>query len=133
MDSKQLVKLDNLDHLVITTTCIEKMITFYVEILRMEEVTFKEGRKALKFGSQKINLHEVRKEFSPHSKNPTPGSQDLCFLTSDPIETWIHHFKVKKVCIEEGPVERTGATGPTLSLYVRDPDQNLIEIASLLS
>lgn len=123
-----MVKLNSLDHLVITTGQLQKMIAFYVEILGMEEITFKEGRKALKFGSQKINLHEAGKEFSPHAKKPTPGSQDLCFLTSTPLETWNKHLQTKKVPIEEGPVNRTGAMGPIESIYLRDPDFNLIEI-----
>lgn len=121
--------ISRLDHLVITTPSIDTLVAFYVDVLGMEKVTFKEGRQALKFGNQKINLHEVGKEFSPHAKHPTPGSQDLCFLTQTPIEEWIPHLEKKKVFIEEGPVERTGATGPLLSIYVRDPDQNLIEIS----
>ena len=94
----------------------------------MEEITFGVGRKALKFGSQKINLHEAGKEFSPHAKRPTPGSQDLCFFTTTSLEVWIAHLKEKQIPIEEGPVNRTGATGPIKSIYLRDPDNNLIEI-----
>ena len=124
-----MVKLDALDHLVITTSQLQKMLAFYIEVLGMEEITFGEGRKALKFGRQKINLHEAGKEFSPHAERPTPGSQDLCFLTSTPLETWIPHLSQKKVSIEEGPVKRTGATGSIRSIYIRDPDNNLIEIA----
>ncbi|MCB1074300.1 MAG: VOC family protein [Simkania sp.] len=123
-----MVKLSALDHLVITTRQIEKMILFYVEILGMEEITFGEGRKALKFGSQKINLHEVGKEFAPHANKPTPGSQDICFITSTPLENWLSHLNKKKVPVEEGPVRRTGAIGPIQSIYLRDPDHNLIEI-----
>lgn len=104
------------------------MIVFYVEVLGMEEITFGEGRKALKFGNQKINLHEAGKELYPHAKKPTPGSQDLCFLTSTPLETWITHLHKKKVPIEEGPIMRTGAQGSIQSIYLRDPDFNLIEI-----
>lgn len=123
-----MVKLDSLDHFVITTPNLSKMIHFYVDVLQMKEMTFKEGRKALQFGNQKINLHELGKEFSPHAKKPTPGSLDLCFLTSIATEEWLNHLKKKKVPIEEGPVERTGAKGPIQSIYIRDPDGNLIEI-----
>ncbi len=96
----------------------------------MKEVTFSDGRKALSFGRQKINLHEKGREFEPKAKYPTPGSADLCFLTKTPIDEVIEYLQAKDIPIIEGPVKRTGATGPLLSIYLRDPDENLIEISN---
>ncbi|KAK3089157.1 hypothetical protein FSP39_001335 [Pinctada imbricata] len=96
----------------------------------MEVSTFKGGRKALNFGSQKINLHQHGNEFLPKANLPTPGSADVCFITETPINSVIEHLKKCMVDIEEGPVDRTGATGPIKSVYIRDPDNNLIEISN---
>lgn len=122
------MKICSLDHLVLTVQSIEASIDFYTKVIGMEEVTFK-GRKALRFGSQKINLHEVGKEFEPKAKRATVGSGDLCFLTEDPIEAWVQALGERVI---EGPIERTGAMGPILSIYLRDPDGNLIEVAHAL-
>lgn len=119
-----------LDHLVLTVKDIEAACEFYVEVLGMEKITFKAGRKALKFGEQKINLHETGKEFEPKAERPTPGSADLCFVTETPIKEVIRHFEFLNIAIEEGPVERTGAVGTIISVYIRDPDYNLIEICN---
>jgi catechol 2,3-dioxygenase-like lactoylglutathione lyase family enzyme len=124
------MKLDRLDHLVLTVRNIETTCTFYANVLGMEVVTFENGRRALSFGSQKINLHEAGKEFEPKASRPTPGSADLCFTTSIPIDEVIKSLEVSKVRILEGPVKRTGALGHMISVYFRDPDLNLIEVSN---
>jgi catechol 2,3-dioxygenase-like lactoylglutathione lyase family enzyme len=123
------VRVVSLDHLVLTVRCIEATCAFYAGVLGMEVVTFGEGRKALAFGSQKINLHERGKEFEPKAAQPTPGSADLCFLTDAPLSEVIEHLNSLGVPILEGPVARTGAVGPLRSVYFRDPDANLIEVS----
>ena len=127
------VQVAALDHLVLTVANIATTIQFYTEILgmRAEEFRVADGtfRHALKFGCQKINLHELGSEFDPKAKTPTSGSADLCFLTDTPIEDWLSHLTAHNVPILEGPIRRTGATCPILSVYVRDPDGNLIEIS----
>jgi catechol 2,3-dioxygenase-like lactoylglutathione lyase family enzyme len=124
------MKVDRLDHLVLTVADVDITCQFYSRVLGMEVITFREGRKALQFGNQKINLHQAGKEFEPKALRPTPGSADLCFLTSKPLAEVIAHFKSSGVEIVEGPVERTGALGPIESVYIRDPDLNLIEISN---
>jgi catechol 2,3-dioxygenase-like lactoylglutathione lyase family enzyme len=124
------MKIERLDHLVLTVADIAKTCEFYERILGMETVTFGAGRKALSFGQQKINLHQAGQEFEPKAARPTPGSGDLCFITSTPVATVIEHLKKTGVAIEEGPVPRTGATGPIQSVYFRDPDGNLIEVSN---
>lgn len=126
------MKLDALDHLVLTVRDLERSIHFYTTALGMEVVTFGAGRKALSFGSQKINLHEYGREFEPKAQTPMPGSADLCFLTSVPLAEVLAHWAACGVTLVEGPVQRTGATGPILSVYCRDPDDNLIEVANRL-
>ena len=122
--------IDRLDHLVLTVRDLDATIAFYTEALGMEVVTFGEGRRALHFGSQKINLHRAGHEFEPKATAPTPGSADLCFLTSVPVEEVAERLIRLGIAVIEGPVNRTGATGPIRSVYVRDPDGNLIEIAN---
>jgi catechol 2,3-dioxygenase-like lactoylglutathione lyase family enzyme len=122
--------INRLDHLVLTVRDIEKTCAFYTAVLGMEVVTFGNGRKALAFGQQKINLHASGKEFTPHAKAPTPGSADLCFITDTPLAAVIAELKQQQVNILEGPVERTGAQGKILSVYFRDPDENLIEVSN---
>ncbi|MFM1654655.1 VOC family protein [Brevibacillus sp. B_LB10_24] len=122
--------IKRLDHLVLTVQDIDKTIHFYTRVLGMEEETFGAGRKALRFGEQKINLHEAGKEFEPKAKQPTPGSADLCFISDGmKAEEILAHLHKHQVPVEEGPVRRTGALGPIQSVYIRDPDQNLIEIS----
>ncbi len=118
------------DHLVLTVRSIEDTVRFYTDVLGMEEEIFGEGRVALKFGAQKINLHQSGKEFEPKARTPIPGSADLCFVTDLPIHEAYDRVAEKKVQILEGIVSRTGAVGPIQSFYFRDPDQNLIEISS---
>lgn len=122
--------VDSLDHLVLTVADVARTIDFYVRVLGMQEVTFGEGRKALAFGGQKLNLHQAGAEFSPHARSPSPGSADVCFLTASPLAEAMAHVRACGVAVEEGPVRRTGAAGPLLSFYVRDPDGNLVEIAN---
>lgn len=122
--------IDRLDHLVLTVADIGATCDFYSRVLGMEVVTFGAGRKALAFGAQKINLHEKGKEFEPKAANPAPGSADLCFITPVPVATVVDHLRQCGVPILEGPVARTGATGPITSVYFRDPDANLIEVSN---
>ena len=122
------MKIERLDHLVLTVINVEDTCRFYSIVLGMEIINFSKNRKALKFGDQKINLHETGKEFEPKAGNPTPGSADLCFISENEIEKLIKEIKDHGIQIIEGPVERTGALGKINSIYIRDPDNNLIEI-----
>lgn len=121
--------IDRIDHLVLTVSDISTTIRFYEEVLGFSAVTFKQNRKALIFGAQKINLHQQEMEFEPKASRPTPGSADLCFITSIPINDVVSEILQAGISIIEGPVERTGATGEIMSIYIRDPDGNLIEIS----
>lgn len=127
------MQIDRLDHLVLTVRDIDATCDFYARVLGMESVTFGAGRKALSFGRQKINLHQAGKEFEPKAERPTPGSADLCFITATPLEAAMAHVRAAGVAIVEGPVARTGATGPIQSFYFRDPDLNLIEVSNYLA
>ena len=124
------MNISHIDHLVLTVRSIDATIAFYTQVLGMREETFGVGRKALLFGRQKINLHEAGREFEPKAVRPTPGSGDLCFIATTPITEIIDHLQTQRIPIIEGPVARTGAVGKILSVYVRDPDDNLIEIAN---
>lgn len=127
------MKISHLDHLVLTVADIENTCNFYQTVLGFEVITFKGDRKALKFGHQKINLHQLGNEFEPKALHPTSGSADLCFISDTPISEVVGHLNQLNIQIEEGPVERTGAMHPILSVYIRDPDQNLIEISNILT
>ena len=122
--------IDRLDHLVLTVADIDATVDFYTRILGMRAVTFGPGRTGLAFGHSKINLHQAGREFEPKTHRPTPGSADLCLIAADPLEQVIEELTAHDVPIEEGPVERTGATGTILSVYFRDPDRNLIEVSN---
>lgn len=124
------MKIDKLDHLVLTVKDLAATHKFYSEVLGMEVVTFAEGRTALRFGEQKINLHEVGSNLHPRAQAPTSGSGDLCFITSVPMAEVIQHLKDCGVEIVAGPGPRTGARGVLESVYIRDPDQNLIEVSN---
>nr|WP_288498747.1 VOC family protein [uncultured Pseudomonas sp.] len=124
--------LDHLDHLVLTATDADATTHFYVEVLGMRLETFGKGRKAFCFGNQKINLHVRGQEFEPKAHLPVPGTLDLCFIASQPLDQVIEHLQQVGWPIIEGPVMRTGATGPIRSVYLRDPDLNLIEISELV-
>lgn len=122
------MQIKSLDHLVLTVASIERCCAFYVDVLGMVHETFGEGRNALVFGSQKINLHEAGNEFSPKAIHPKPGSGDLCFVVDD-VASALARLEANEVEIIDGPVPRTGATGRLMSIYCRDPDGNLIELS----
>jgi len=124
------MKIDSLDHLVLTVRDIDTTVSFYTTVLGMDAITFGDGRKALSFGAQKINLHQHGREFEPKAQQPTPGTADLCLLTSIPLTEVLSHLAACDVAVIDGPVQRTGATGPILSVYFRDPDMNLIEVSN---
>jgi len=127
------MNIDRLDHLVLTVKSIDETCAFYEKTLGMRVVTFGGNRKALAFGSQKINLHQKGNEFEPKAHNPTPGSADLCFITSVPLKEVVSHLQSCGVDIINGPVKRTGAVGPIISVYFHDPDMNLIEVSTFQS
>jgi catechol 2,3-dioxygenase-like lactoylglutathione lyase family enzyme len=133
MTIKPNVRVSRLDHLVLTVADIGTTVRFYTEVLGMEAVTFGAGRTALMFGSSKINLHEAGREFEPKALRPTPGSADICLIVDNDIVELTGQLAAAGIAIEEGPVERTGATGPIVSCYLRDPDQNLIELSNYAS
>lgn len=124
--------IDHLDHLVLTCTDAEATRKFYMEVLQMQLDVFRGDRLAFRFGNQKINLHVRGREHEPKAHLPVPGSLDLCFIASVPLDAVIAHLEACACPIVEGPVERTGATGRIRSIYVRDPDLNLIEIAEYI-
>lgn len=129
MNINQSIEISHLDHLVLTVRDIPTTCEFYRR-LGMEIVTF-DDRKALRFGQQKINLHQVGQEFEPKAQRPTLGSADLCFLVRTPIESVATYLKSQGIAIESGIVSRTGATGKLRSIYIRDPDGNLLELSNL--
>lgn len=124
--------INRLDHLVLTTTDLDACLDFYQRILKMSVITFGEQRFALQFGQQKINIHQYGKEFEPKAHLPVPGALDLCFISDIPLIEVQQHIEQQGVEIIEGPVQRTGAIGKITSLYIRDPDLNLIEISQYL-
>jgi len=126
------VGISRLDHLVLTVADVERSVDFYVRVLGMEAITFGGGRRALRFGNSKINLHSLGGEIAPHAARPQPGSADLCFLIEQPVEEVLDGLVQLGVEVEIGPVRRTGARAPLLSLYLRDPDGNLIELSNEL-
>ncbi|KAG9574684.1 hypothetical protein KCV01_g18133, partial [Aureobasidium melanogenum] len=125
--------IDHLDHLVLTCVDPDATVHFYTDVLGMTLETFRGDRIAFRFGNQKINLHVKGKEFEPKAHLPVPGALDLCFMAAVPLTEVIAHLEAKGWPIVEGPVERTGATRPIRSVYVRDPDLNLIEISEPVS
>jgi catechol 2,3-dioxygenase-like lactoylglutathione lyase family enzyme len=124
------VAITGLDHLVLTVTDLDQAAGFYQRVLGMRPVTFGAGRRALEFGRCKINLHQAGQEHAPHAARPAPGSADLCLITATPPGQVLARLQAQRVSVEEGPVARTGAQGPITSIYIRDPDGNLVEIAS---
>ena len=132
------MKLEKIDHVVITVKDLDKTIDFYTNILRMRLEKFSSSlsnnqiRYAVSFGSQKINIHEEKKPLKPNALNPYSGSMDICFISKNKIKDWVNHLVQNKINIEIGPEKKTGALGPILSIYIRDPDFNLIEISNQL-
>ena len=124
------MKISKIDHLVLTVASISATCDFYERILGMTTIEFADNRKALTFGRYKFNLHQLNNEFEPKAKLPTAGSADLCLITDSTQQEIRAHFNSENIEIEEGPVQRTGANGPITSFYIRDPDENLIEIAT---
>jgi catechol 2,3-dioxygenase-like lactoylglutathione lyase family enzyme len=124
------VRIDRIDHLVLTVEDLDRTIAFYVDVLGMTEATFGSGRKSLLFGSSKINLHQRGREFEPKAATPTPGSADVCLIVDDSLEWVVSELAAIGIAVEEGPVPRTGARGPITSVYIRDPDGNLIELSN---
>lgn len=122
--------IDHLDHLVLTVRNLDATLAFYIDLLGMKPIRFGSGRWALGFGQQKINLHLVGQEFDPRATHPTPGSADLCFVVTRPVEQVAAQLLAAGIPVIEGPVARTGAMGSIWSIYCRDPDGNLIELAN---
>ena len=127
-----MLTIERLDHLVLTVADVDATVAFYQKVLGMVPVTFGEGRRALSFGAQKINLHQAGREFEPKATQPSPGSGDLCFITTTDLDVAMEHVRSCGVQIELGPVDRTGAIGAIRSFYFRDPDGNLIEVANVV-
>lgn len=124
------IAVDRIDHLVLTVFDIDRTLDFYRRVLGMEPITFAGGRRGLAFGRQKLNLHQAGREFEPKALKPTPGSIDLCFITETALGEVIAHLKSCGVAIAQGPVQKTGALGPMMSVYFRDPDGNLVEVSN---
>jgi catechol 2,3-dioxygenase-like lactoylglutathione lyase family enzyme len=124
------MKIDRIDHVVITANDVDRTLDFYTRVMGMEAITFAGGRRGLAFGRQKINLHQAGREFDPRALKPTPGSMDLCFITETPLAEVLARLEENGVVIAEGPVQKTGALGPMMSVYFRDPDGNLIEVSN---
>src|SRR4051812_35853082 len=122
--------IDRLDHLVLTVRDVDVTCEFYSRVMNMRPETFGGGRRALRFGRQKLNLHPASAPIAPHALHPTPGSADLCFITGTPIETVVARLVELGVPLEQGPAPRTGAMGAITSVYFRDPDNNLIEVST---
>lgn len=127
-----MIKTSHLDHFVLTVKDIDKTVEFYENVLGMKKEIFKENRVALKFGNSKINLHQLGKEFEPKAFNVKTGSADLCFIIDTPIIEAKKYIESLGIKIEEGIVKRTGAKGEINSIYLRDPDKNLIELSNYL-
>jgi catechol 2,3-dioxygenase-like lactoylglutathione lyase family enzyme len=121
--------IDRIDHLVLTVFDVDRTLDFYRRVLGMEPITFAGGRRGLAFGRQKLNLHQAGREFEPKALKPTPGAIDLCFITDTALDEVVAHLRSQGVAIAAGPVEKTGALGPMMSVYFRDPDGNLVEVS----
>jgi catechol 2,3-dioxygenase-like lactoylglutathione lyase family enzyme len=123
------MRVDRVDHVVLTVADLDRTVAFYRDVLGMEHVTFGDGRTAVHFGASKFNLHVAGHEFEPKAHRPTVGSADLCLIVDGPLDEVIAELATHRVAIEDGPVDRTGACGPMRSVYLRDPDGNLIELS----
>ncbi len=126
------IRIKSLDHLVVTASDLQATIEFYTRVLGMEHVEFGNGLHAVHFGEQKFNLHDALTDVSPKARKIVPGSEDICLLTDTPIADVKSHIESCGIEIEEGPVSRQGAAGTLLSVYFRDPDGNLVEVANVV-
>ena len=131
------LNIHSIDHIVMQAVDIPETIKFYTEILGMTYHQFQPPtggsvRQSLHFGAQKINLHDAGSPFRPHARNPAAGSVDLCFISAQPLDEWQIHLAHHGVSVEDGPARKTGANGALMSLYIRDPDGNLIEISNYI-
>jgi len=124
------IRIDRIDHIVLTAFDVDRTIDFYSRVMGMEPITFAGGRRGLAFGRQKINLHQAGREYEPKALKPVPGSLDLCFIAETPLADVIAQLKANGVVIVDGPVQKTGALGPMMSVYFRDPDGNLVEVSN---
>lgn len=122
--------INRIDHVVLTVADVQRTLEFYTTVLGMQAISFGAGRQALRFGNQKLNLHQAGHEIDPKAKRPTPGSADLCLVSDTPLPLVMEHLARCAVPVEDGPVARTGALGPIMSVYFRDPDGNLIEVST---
>ena len=125
-----MIRIDRIDHVVLTVFDLERTIDFYSRVLGMEPVTFAGGRRGLAFGRQKFNLHQAGREFEPKALRPAPGTIDLCLITETPLAEVMDELRKHGIAIIQGPVDKTGALGPIMSVYFRDPDGNLIEVSN---
>ena len=125
-----MIKIDRIDHIVLTVFDLERTIDFYSRVLGMEPVTFAGGRRGLAFGRQKLNLHQAGREFEPKALHPAPGAIDLCLVTETPLAAVMEELASHGIAIIQGPVDKTGAMGPIKSVYFRDPDGNLVEVSN---
>ncbi|BCJ63614.1 VOC family protein [Polymorphospora rubra] len=125
-----MIEIERVDHLVLTVADVDRTVDFYRRVLGMRPVVFGTDRRALAFGNQKINLHQAGRKIAPAAHRPTPGSADLCLVSRGPLADVLTHLAACRVPVEAGPVDRTGAVGPMVSVYLRDPDHNLIEVCS---
>ena len=125
-----MIAIDRIDHVVLTVFDVERTLDFYARVLGMQPITFAGGRRGLAFGRQKLNLHQAGREFEPKALKPAPGTADLCFITETPMAEVLAHLASQGVVLVEGPVPRMGATGELNSVYIRDPDGNLVEVAN---
>jgi catechol 2,3-dioxygenase-like lactoylglutathione lyase family enzyme len=124
------LSIDRIDHIVLTVFDVQRTLDFYSKVLGMEPVTFAGGRRGLAFGRQKLNLHQAGAEFEPKALRPAPGAIDLCFISATPLAEVVDALKAHGVVVIAGPVAKTGALGPMMSVYFRDPDGNLIEVSN---
>lgn len=124
------MKIDRIDHIVLTCASVDETVAFYTRVLGMKAITFAGGRRGLEFGRQKFNLHQQGAEFSPRAHLAKPGTVDLCLIAAVTLDEVARHLASCGVAIEQGPVPKSGATGPITSVYIRDPDRNLIEIST---
>jgi len=124
------IQLSHIDHVVLTVADVEITLSFYQRVLGMKAEAYGQGRKALTFGKQKFNIHPKQNDIEPKAASPTPGSMDICLIATTPLAKVIEHMKLQHVKIEKGPVKRVGVSGLITSIYIRDPDHNLIEISN---